>query len=139
MTNSDIAQWIDNDEGLYDWWKSSRMSKTAFIRANRKELVESIENVRGGSKPAHYLKYGPRENPGGGVLLGVGALAVLGTLGYFAFRQGGWLRSASTTAPAATPSPTPSPVAGPGVSSAVGTGRAAAVLPARSQIPQLTA
>lgn len=58
MSSSDIAQWIDNDEGLYDWWRSSGLSKWKFIRANRKELVEAIRNVTSGNRPAHYLKYG---------------------------------------------------------------------------------
>jgi hypothetical protein len=58
MTNSDISQWIDNDEGLYNWWKSSRMSKTAFIKENRAELVACISKVTTGKKSAHYLAYG---------------------------------------------------------------------------------
>ncbi len=54
----DITQWIDNDEGLYNWWRSSRQSKRAFIAANRAELTACIERVINGSKPAHYLAYG---------------------------------------------------------------------------------
>lgn len=57
MNNSDRAQWIDNDEGLYNWWKSSRLSKAEFIRQNRAEIDVAIENVRGGRKPAHHLAY----------------------------------------------------------------------------------
>ncbi len=45
LTNADISQWIDNDEGLYLWWKRSRQSKTAFIHANHKELVAAIRRV----------------------------------------------------------------------------------------------
>lgn len=65
MTNTEISQWIDNDEGLYDWWRRSRdprtrkrMSKTAFIRENRAEIIAAIEPVLTGNKPAHHLKYG---------------------------------------------------------------------------------
>jgi len=58
MSNRDIAQWIDNDEGLYNWWKSSHMSKSQFIRENRAELVSCINNVTSGKKPAHYKAYG---------------------------------------------------------------------------------
>lgn len=58
LTASDIAQWIDNDEGLYDWWRSSRQSKRVFIRENREELTACIRRVLDGDKPAHYLKYG---------------------------------------------------------------------------------
>jgi hypothetical protein len=63
---SDIEQWINNDEGLYDWWRSSRsektgkrMSKREFIRENRAELKSAIQKVISGDKPAHWLKYGP--------------------------------------------------------------------------------
>lgn len=58
VTNSDIAQWIDNDEGLYNWWKGSRQSKREFIKENRDELVACIRKVLDGDKPAHYLAYG---------------------------------------------------------------------------------
>lgn len=44
MTLRDIEQWIDNDEGLYRWWQGSRMSKRAFIKANREELERTIDN-----------------------------------------------------------------------------------------------
>lgn len=55
MNNTDRAQWIDNDEGLYNWWKGTRLSKAAFIKANRAAIDEAIENVTSGKKPAHYL------------------------------------------------------------------------------------
>lgn len=58
MTRSDINQWIDNDEGLYDWWRGTRLSKTAFIRQYRDELVAVIRNVTNGMQHASYLKYG---------------------------------------------------------------------------------
>lgn len=58
MTTRDISQWIDNDEGLYDWWRSSKLSKAEFIKQNRTELEACIDRVLGGEKPAHYLKYG---------------------------------------------------------------------------------
>ena len=60
MSNSEISQWIDNDEGLYNWWKSSRQSKTSFIKENKSELTQCIKNVTEGSKPAHYLAYPSR-------------------------------------------------------------------------------
>lgn len=58
LSISDIEQWIDNDEGLYNWWRSSRQSKRLFIRDNRAELESCIRLVTDGSKPAHYLAYG---------------------------------------------------------------------------------
>lgn len=42
LNDTDREQWIDNDEGLYDWWRSSRQSKRAFIRENRDELTRLI-------------------------------------------------------------------------------------------------
>lgn len=45
LTASDINQWIDNDEGLYLWWRRSRQSKKAFIKENRAELEACIRRV----------------------------------------------------------------------------------------------
>lgn len=47
MNDSDRAEWIDNDEGLYLWWQSQRfrMSKRAFIRFYRKEITTAIQAV----------------------------------------------------------------------------------------------
>lgn len=58
MNNTDRSQWIDNDEGLYCWWKSSKLSKAQFIKENKEEIDKAINNVLGNEKPAHYLKYG---------------------------------------------------------------------------------
>lgn len=60
MNDQDRAQWIDNDEGLYNWWRGSRQSKAAFIRANRKEIDAAINPVLAGTKPAHHLAYPAR-------------------------------------------------------------------------------
>ncbi len=57
MSKEHIAQWIDNDEGLYNWWKGTRQSKAAFIKENRTELESCINKVLHGNKPAHYLAY----------------------------------------------------------------------------------
>lgn len=42
LNDNDRSQWIDNDEGLYNWWRSSRQSKSKFIRENREELTRLI-------------------------------------------------------------------------------------------------
>ena len=47
LNDADRAQWIDNDEGLYSWWKSSRQSKRDFIRENRDELTAAINRALG--------------------------------------------------------------------------------------------
>jgi len=49
--------WINNDEGLYDWWQSSGLSMRKFIQENRAEIDAAIRKVTTGEKPAHYLKY----------------------------------------------------------------------------------
>lgn len=54
----EIGQWIDNDEGLYRWWRNSRLSKREFIRLNRSELVRIIQAVTTGEKRPHYLLWG---------------------------------------------------------------------------------
>lgn len=58
LTIADIEQWIDNDEGLYNWWKGSRQKKREFIRENRQELEDCINRVVSGEKRQHYLIYG---------------------------------------------------------------------------------
>jgi len=58
MNNTERIQWIDNDEVLYSWWRSSRQSKSKFIKENREEIDRCISNVTEGNKPAHYLRYG---------------------------------------------------------------------------------
>lgn len=58
ITIKDIEQWIDNDEGLYRWFRSERTSKREFIRRNRAALEACIDAVLTGKKPAHFLAYG---------------------------------------------------------------------------------
>lgn len=58
MNNEKRCQWIDNDEGLYDWWRSSGLSKRKFIQENRAKIDEVIEAIESGTKRQHYLKYG---------------------------------------------------------------------------------
>ena len=58
MNDTQRDQWVDNDEGLYNMWKASKQSKRDFIRAHRTEIDAVINNVSGGKKRAHYLKYG---------------------------------------------------------------------------------
>lgn len=58
MNNADRSQWIDNDEGLYLWWKSSRLPKRKFISENKEEIDKVINNVVSSHKPAHHLAYG---------------------------------------------------------------------------------
>lgn len=58
INDTDRAQWIDNDEGLYCLWRSARQPKRQWIRENRDFIDSVIRNVRDGARPAHYLRYG---------------------------------------------------------------------------------
>ena len=62
MNNAEREQWIDNDEGLYDWYQSWERcnpgGKRGFIKANRAEIDFCIGKVLNGNNRAHYLKYG---------------------------------------------------------------------------------
>lgn len=46
LNDADREEWIANDEGLHQWWKSSHTGITTFIRANRAELDEQIIAMR---------------------------------------------------------------------------------------------
>jgi hypothetical protein len=45
MNNREREMWIDNDEGLYSWWLSSRQSKRVFIQENRAEIDAAISQA----------------------------------------------------------------------------------------------
>lgn len=47
LNDSERAQWIDNDEGLYLWKKSTRLSMRQFIRENRAEIDACINRALG--------------------------------------------------------------------------------------------
>ena len=58
INDEDRRQWVLNDEGLYLWWQRSGKELRAFIKANRAQLDEVINNVTSGKRQAHYLVYG---------------------------------------------------------------------------------
>lgn len=58
MNDDDRDNWVINDEGIYDLWKSSGLSKRAFIRANRQLIDDAAKAVDTGAKRQHHLKYG---------------------------------------------------------------------------------
>lgn len=47
INEADREQWVDNDEGLYRWWKSTRQSKRQFVRENREQLNTIIRKACG--------------------------------------------------------------------------------------------
>ncbi len=60
MNDRSRELWLDNDEGLYNWWRRSRLGKRKFVQANRAEIDKVVNNVLSGAKPAHYLAYDQR-------------------------------------------------------------------------------
>lgn len=47
LNDNDREEWIDNDEGLYSWYRSSRKSMREFIRNNRTDIDAHIKAVLG--------------------------------------------------------------------------------------------
>lgn len=45
LNDKDRAQWIDNDEGLYNWKRSTRLSMREFIKQNRAVIDEHINRL----------------------------------------------------------------------------------------------
>ena len=44
MNNNERELWIMNDEGLYNWYESTRLSITQFIKDNKDEIDEVIHD-----------------------------------------------------------------------------------------------
>ena len=59
INDAERERWVDNDEGLCNLQRRSRLSKRKWIRANRELIDEVINNVVGGKKQAHYMEYEP--------------------------------------------------------------------------------
>lgn len=47
MNNNERENWINNDEGLYLWKRSTRLSMREFIKQNRDELDALIRKALG--------------------------------------------------------------------------------------------
>jgi len=47
MNDEERRLWVLNDEGLYNWWKSSHQGIRQFIRENRQELTRLINQALG--------------------------------------------------------------------------------------------
>jgi hypothetical protein len=45
MNDRERELWVRNDEGLYSWWRQSRLSMREFIGENRNELTRLIQGV----------------------------------------------------------------------------------------------
>ena len=60
MNENQRSEWIDNDEGLYNWWQKSHQNKRKFMRENREGIDLVIRQLLSGEKRAHYLAYPDR-------------------------------------------------------------------------------
>ena len=47
MNDKEREMWVNNDEGLYNWFRESRLSMREFIRSNRAELTAYINKAMG--------------------------------------------------------------------------------------------
>ncbi len=47
------SQWIDNDEGLWNWWKSTKLPQRKFIRINRAKIDEIIDQTENRARIPH--------------------------------------------------------------------------------------
>jgi hypothetical protein len=54
INDTDRADWVENDEGLYGWFRRSRMSMRQFVRENRAGIDMRIHEVRGGKEEERY-------------------------------------------------------------------------------------
>lgn len=57
MNDQERRDWVQNDEGLYQWWTSTGMSLARFIQRHRDEIDQVTKNVTTGVRKAHYLEY----------------------------------------------------------------------------------
>lgn len=51
LSNREREQWILNDEGLYNWFRSDRDPMSKFISENREEIDKIISAHRRLNKP----------------------------------------------------------------------------------------
>lgn len=45
MNDKERANWINNEEGLYVWWKRSKQSMRSFIKTNRHYIDAAINSI----------------------------------------------------------------------------------------------
>lgn len=53
MNNSEREMWIRNDEGLYRWWKSTRLPMRKFIQEYKVEIDTAIDSVLNPKRTNH--------------------------------------------------------------------------------------
>lgn len=80
IDNKERRLWIDNDEGLYRWWKSSRLPIGKFIAANKSEIDAAIRRALAPAPQKTWRDYNSRRRNGAktDAALGAGAGSLLG-------------------------------------------------------------
>ena len=53
LTLADLEQWADNDEGIYNAWRSSGLGRRRYVREHAAELREAITAAQN-RPPAGY-------------------------------------------------------------------------------------
>lgn len=48
MNDNERELWVDNDESLYNWYRSSHCPMRTFVRVNRREIDKAIRQLLGG-------------------------------------------------------------------------------------------
>ena len=46
MNDVERKLWVQNDEGLYNWWRDSKLNLAAFVKEHREELTRVITSAR---------------------------------------------------------------------------------------------
>lgn len=54
MNDTERAEWVENDEPLYRWWKGERISLRKFVQQHRNELTEYINGKMNPRQPTGY-------------------------------------------------------------------------------------
>jgi hypothetical protein len=63
LSLTDLEEWVNNDEGLYSMWKSSRQSLRSFVKDNRAEITQAVEGVLNrGPATKTWRDYGANES-----------------------------------------------------------------------------
>lgn len=58
MDDEERAEWVENDEGLYDMKERSGLSTEDWVRKNRALIDANAKAVTDGTARQHSLKYG---------------------------------------------------------------------------------
>jgi hypothetical protein len=81
LNDSERSLWIMNDEGLYNWWKSSRQPIRKFMSENRSDIDDAIRRALAPPPQKTWRDYNPRKRKNGSktdAALGAGTGSLIG-------------------------------------------------------------